>query len=841
MLKKNYNFLYNYIKNTNKKNIKLKKNLIIFKIMEPVVINKNKLYFIYSVQTNILNNIMISDEKYKNNIILNEQILENRPGKNGEMYSILIVSNSYLVEEIKNAKITIKVVYRKNGTEDHIFLSNEIPIDKKRDNFCYNFKLKSEARWLGLKKVNPPDSFNFKCSEQFTLFSTFIKNNVNKNINLFSAFLIDTLIAYSKSDLLFQTETFCIFDQYLIENNLVGTKVHNEVLYKYVAELTNYKSFLFEFTTIFIQYLNSNKYIELKYNIIDALLRKFSFLIETNFAFYSYFLKELEYDNIRLKNLALKFKIQSMKFPQSLKSFKFFEDIYFKLLDNPFFYVKEYSGENREMEIKKLFLLAFTFLKYVPVNYNNPILFTSIAQYEVIIETYTENANYLYKQEILTNRVFPVINYNDIIRFLNGKNSLDNLNTIYYNRNRVSNICIKENKYIHIDEPNINLINQFKNEYKKYYISLNQFQLLNKINFIEWGNNLLSIIDNENDDNNNNINNNNNFQNQNPNNYPNQNNNYPQQMNINNSNLNLINQPKIENSELIQGNNVNLYPNQDIFSKLPKIKYIHEERFVNGFPEELLIEKTILDTNYNLECEICLCLLNYPISCSQCNKNFCRKCIGESQEKSNKCPNCREIFQGININNETLNILNNINLKCYHYNEGCNQIISYINYINHLKNCDFGEYECPFEDCKYIGLKKDMNFHIEKCALMLIKCSFCLNKYPKINMNEHKVKCGENLIQCELCFQQVKMKNYISHKNNKCINSCIICFNCFVSFSRINFIDHNEFMCIKILFKTFKRDYRIERGRRMYLEEEVRRLNDQITDLRRKLNSYSSS
>ena len=253
MLKKNYNFLYNYIKNTNKKNIKLKKNLIIFKIMEPVVINKNKLYFIYSVPTNILNNIMISDEKYKNNIILNEQILENRPGKNGEMYSILIVSNSYLVEEIKNAKITIKVVYRKNGTEDHIFLSNEIPIDKKRDNFCYNFKLKSEARWLGLKKVNPPDSFNFKCSEQFTLFSTFIKNNVNKNINLFSAFLIDTLIAYSKSDLLFQTETFCIFDQYLIENNLVGTKVHNEVLYKYVAELTNYKSFVFEFTTIFIQ------------------------------------------------------------------------------------------------------------------------------------------------------------------------------------------------------------------------------------------------------------------------------------------------------------------------------------------------------------------------------------------------------------------------------------------------------------------------------------------------------------------------------------------------------------------------------------------------------------
>ena len=815
--------------------------------MEPIIINKNKLYFIYSVPTNVLNNIMLLDAKYKNNIILNEQILENRPGKNGEMYSILIVSDSYLVEEIKDGKITIKVVYRKNGTEEHIFLSNEIPIDKKRDNFCYNFKLNTETRWLGLKKVNPPDSFDFKCSEQFHFFTKFIKSNLNTNENLFSAFLIDSINTYSQNKLLLNTETFCMFDQYLIQNNLVGTKVHNELLYKYIGELTNNKTFLADFVMVFIQYLNSNNYIELKYNIIDSFMIKFSNLIETNFFYFTYFLKELENDCVRFKNLVKKFKIQTMKFPQSLQNFKLFEDIYFKLLDNPFFYVKELTGEFREIEIKKLCILAFCFLKYVPVDYCNPILFTSIAQYEVIIETHQENMNYLFHQDIILKRVFPIVTFDDILRFVNGRTSLDVINTIYFNRYRVSNICINENKMIHIDEVDINKVNQFIKEYKQLYILLNQFQLLNKIKFIEWGNNLLSIIDNDDNNNNNNINdnniNNNNLQNQNQNNIPNQNQNYPPQINQNNPNLDLINKPGISNSQIIQdNNNVNLYPinNDNIFSKLPPIKYLHEERFVNGFPEELLIDKTILDSNYNLECEICLCLLNFPISCSQCNKNFCRKCIGESQEKSNKCPNCREIFQGININNESLNVLNNINLKCYHFNEGCNQIIPYYNYINHIKNCDFGEYECPLDDCKYIGLKKDINIHIEKCALSLVKCAFCLNKYPKIKLNEHKIKCGENLIKCELCFQKVQMNNYLNHKKN-CINFCTICYYCFNSFTHIDFINHNQFMCIKILFKNYKRDFRIERGRRMQLDEEIKRLNDQISDLRRRLNNYNSS
>ena len=128
--------------------------------MEPNVINKNKLYFLFTAETNIFNNIMILDEKYKNNIVSSDKVLENRKGPNGEMYSILLISDAFSPNEIRDSQIVIKIIYRKNGTEDHIFLSNAIKIDKLRNNFCYNFILNSETRWLGLKKIPPPNSLN---------------------------------------------------------------------------------------------------------------------------------------------------------------------------------------------------------------------------------------------------------------------------------------------------------------------------------------------------------------------------------------------------------------------------------------------------------------------------------------------------------------------------------------------------------------------------------------------------------------------------------------------------------------------------------------------------------
>lgn len=761
------------------------------------MINKNKLYFLFTVETNIFNNIMILDEKYKNNIVSSDTVLENRKGPNGEMYSILLISDAFSPNEIRDSQIVIKIIYRKNGTEDHIFLSNAIKIDKLRNNFCYNFILNSETRWLGLKKIPPPNSLNLTLFEKYKFFNQYIQNNCIKNEDLFSDFINDAMQAYIDNNSFLNTETFCVFDQYLIDNNLVGGRVHNQFLYKIISQLSINKTFLTEFVLIFIQYLNSNKYIDMKYNVIDSLLQKFGNIIEKDFFIYTTFLKEIQESSLRLKNFVKRFNILNMKFNANIQKFSEYEELIFRLLDNPSFLVKDVFGEIRENEIKKIYLLALVLLKHCPINQYYPIVFTSIAQFEVIMETHAEYARYLYDQNFITSRIFPITHYNEIINCLNKRKSLEKLKNILLNKNRIFKTCFRENKVILIEELDNNLIISNIQLYKDLYKEINQYQILKKYYFIEWGKNLSEKIENKNILND----------------YPIEaplNNNYP----INNYN----------------NDNINLYPKEEI-------KYIHQERLVNGYPEELLIDKSIVDnSNFNIECEICLGLLNFPISCSQCGKNFCRKCIGDSQEKSNKCPNCRDIFQGINCDINTINFLNNIQLKCYHFKEGCNEIFNYGNLKNHILNCPYGEYECPFDNCKYIGFKKDMNEHIRNCSLIEEKCNYCFCNIKRINMKEHMKKCGESLINCEFCFMKVKLNDYNKHILN-CENNGIICFNCFNLFTQETFLTHNELICVKILFKTFKRDFRIERARRIQLENENVRLNNQVNDLRRQLNN----
>jgi hypothetical protein len=116
------------------------------------------------------------------------------------------------------------------------------------------------------------------------------------------------------------------------------------------------------------------------------------------------------------------------------------------------------------------------------------------------------------------------------------------------------------------------------------------------------------------------------------------------------------------------------------------------------------------------------------------------------------------------------------------------------------------------------------------------KCNFCFCHIKRINMKEHMKKCGESLINCEFCFMKVKLNDYNKHILN-CENNGIICFNCFNLFTQETFLTHNELICVKILFKTFKRDFRIERARRIQLENENVRLNNQVNDLRRQLNN----
>ena len=158
----------------------------------------------------------------------------------------------------------------------------------------------------------------------------------------------------------------------------------------------------------------------------------------------------------------------------------------------------------------------------------------------------------------------------------------------------------------------------------------------------------------------------------------------------------------------------------------------------------------------DLICAICYCILKEPLSCSDKinSHSFCKECLDKylKENKSNKCPTCKSAFQ-FKINFKISNELNKLLFKCLFQNEGCNDILSYSKYFNHIKYCEYNNiYECKimkynyegkeFQKCGYLGNKIGIEHHCRLCANYKFKCSFCNEIIFQIDLEEHaKEKC----------------------------------------------------------------------------------------------------
>ena len=159
----------------------------------------------------------------------------------------------------------------------------------------------------------------------------------------------------------------------------------------------------------------------------------------------------------------------------------------------------------------------------------------------------------------------------------------------------------------------------------------------------------------------------------------------------------------------------------------------------------------LIDVEYKEDCScpICLDILNNPVSCSNKNNShsFCKECIDKYLKNNNKCPSCKLNFEYKN-NDRINNILKELSFNCMFKSEGCNEIILYSEYLNHINNCEHSNnYECyikkynynkkKFEKCGFVGGKKNLEKHFKKCGAIKYKCIIC-NKYILLmNLEEH--------------------------------------------------------------------------------------------------------
>jgi len=214
---------------------------------------------------------------------------------------------------------------------------------------------------------------------------------------------------------------------------------------------------------------------------------------------------------------------------------------------------------------------------------------------------------------------------------------------------------------------------------------------------------------------------------------------------------------------------------------------IDRERIFNktGFEEELI-------------CCICQNIFVSPITCANCENQFCTKCINDWTRINGKkiCPNkCELILK--KSPPITKGILSKLKFYCIFKENGCNTIIDYDNVITHETNCDFQLELCS--GCNKDFLKKEIKTHQENCDELMTTCNICsfttkikeFSIHDKIfctvrrieTMEEKMTKMTDRLSQLELYKANTEKTINILQSNNTClfckeIKRCKVCIGC---------------------------------------------------------------
>ena len=178
----------------------------------------------------------------------------------------------------------------------------------------------------------------------------------------------------------------------------------------------------------------------------------------------------------------------------------------------------------------------------------------------------------------------------------------------------------------------------------------------------------------------------------------------------------------------------------------------------------------------DLICNICFNILNNPKCCSSKAHShfFCKKCIDEFMEKSQSqnCPVCRQHFENIN-NNNIKELLYKLNFKCLYNDQGCKEIISYLNYSEHLKVCRYSTktiFMCQvdrfyyslnnFEKCHFVGNYEEIIVHFKNHELKQFHCAFCSKIISRLNSKDHyQNNCNIEIINERNGYKHLKKKD----------------------------------------------------------------------------------
>ena len=145
-----------------------------------------------------------------------------------------------------------------------------------------------------------------------------------------------------------------------------------------------------------------------------------------------------------------------------------------------------------------------------------------------------------------------------------------------------------------------------------------------------------------------------------------------------------------------------------------------------GYDDERF--ESIVDQNFH--CLIYYNVLKDPVMCRRNGHCFCRGCVTEHlRRNADKCPTCAD-----ELTVETLqdaprivkNYLNELKIRCDHYDRGCRELVQLQNLQRHVAECGFSPVVCQNQGCGETISKRDRTYHeSELCQFRKLQCHNC--------------------------------------------------------------------------------------------------------------------
>ena len=202
------------------------------------------------------------------------------------------------------------------------------------------------------------------------------------------------------------------------------------------------------------------------------------------------------------------------------------------------------------------------------------------------------------------------------------------------------------------------------------------------------------------------------------------------------------------------------------------------EKSTKGISFEYILDNSLKFAE-KFKCYICKNLVVEAVCCESCEEIFCKECHMDfiKTKKNAKCPVLNQndgkmcnykVDSMYDLPKREKKFINDIQLKCFNYKNGCGEILFYESIHKHIKNCKYKLSKCNGDGCDFISTKDKILEHLKECVFIAVICEYCKADYKKKDIEKHSEFCDEKLKECYFCKKNIKIKDFYTHNDKKC-------------------------------------------------------------------------